>query len=310
MAVRLRLQPQAPPAPDGAQGPPRRQGRQPRRDDLGARAPRSSGLHHLDRRLSRSTCDRGWPAALDRRGRTGAQAPRASHGQAARRPRRPAARLGALRGQVLDARHDGHRPQPRPERRVGEGPRRPDRRRALRASTRTAASSPCTAASSSRCPARRFDETLREGEATRPARPPTHRCPSELLKQLVDEYKAIVKAAHRQGLPAGPDRAAPRRGRGRLPKSWNGPRAFAYRDRERIPHDLGTAVNVQAMVFGNRDDNSGTGVGFTRDPATGENKPYGDFLVNAQGEDVVAGIRNTEPTRRPQGAVPRASTRS
>ena len=64
--------------------------------------------------------------------------------------------------------------------------------------------------------------------------------------------------------------------------------------RERISHELGTAVNVQAMVFGNRDDNSGTGVGFTRNAATGENKPYGDFLVNAQGEDVVAGIRNTE----------------
>ncbi len=69
---------------------------------------------------------------------------------------------------------------------------------------------------------------------------------------------------------------------------------MAYRVRERISHDLGTAVNVQTMVFGNRDDNSGTGVGFTRDAATGENVPYGDFLVNAQGEDVVAGIRNTE----------------
>ncbi|MGC8470960.1 MAG: pyruvate, phosphate dikinase, partial [Acidimicrobiales bacterium] len=74
-----------------------------------------------------------------------------------------------------------------------------------------------------------------------------------------------------------------------------GPRAVAYRERERIPHTLGTAVNVQAMVFGNRDDRSGTGVGFTRDPATGEKGVYGDFLVNAQGEDVVAGIRNTEP---------------
>ena len=70
--------------------------------------------------------------------------------------------------------------------------------------------------------------------------------------------------------------------------------AIAYRVRERISHDLGTAVNVQTMVFGNRDDNSGTGVGFTRNAATGENKPYGDFLINAQGEDVVAGIRNTE----------------
>ena len=77
-------------------------------------------------------------------------------------------------------------------------------------------------------------------------------------------------------------------------KSWNGARAIAYRVRERIDHNLGTAVNVQAMVFGNRDDNSGTGVGFTRNAATGENRPYGDFLVNAQGEDVVAGIRNTE----------------
>jgi pyruvate,orthophosphate dikinase len=77
-------------------------------------------------------------------------------------------------------------------------------------------------------------------------------------------------------------------------RSWNGARAIAYRVREKINHDLGTAVNIQAMVFGNRDDNSGTGVGFTRNAATGESKPYGDFLVNAQGEDVVAGIRNTE----------------
>src|SRR4029078_904778 len=77
-------------------------------------------------------------------------------------------------------------------------------------------------------------------------------------------------------------------------RSWNGARAVAYRVRERIRHELGTAVNVRAMVFGNREDNSGRGVGFTRNAATGENKPYGDFLVNAQGEDVVAGIRNTE----------------
>ncbi len=78
-------------------------------------------------------------------------------------------------------------------------------------------------------------------------------------------------------------------------RSWNTPRAGAYRRKEGIPEDLGTAVNVQVMVFGNRDDRSGTGVGFTRDPATGAAGMYGDFLVNAQGEDVVAGIRNTEP---------------
>ena len=78
-------------------------------------------------------------------------------------------------------------------------------------------------------------------------------------------------------------------------RSWDSPRARAYRRRERISDDLGTAVNVQAMVFGNRDDRSGTGVAFTRDPSTGEAGAYGDFLVNAQGEDVVAGIRTTLP---------------
>ena len=72
-------------------------------------------------------------------------------------------------------------------------------------------------------------------------------------------------------------------------------RAAIYRKMEKIPDDLGTAVNVQTMVFGNKGDDSGTGVAFTRDPATGENRPYGDFLRNAQGEDVVAGIRVTEP---------------
>ena len=91
-------------------------------------------------------------------------------------------------------------------------------------------------------------------------------------------------------------------------RSWNGPRAIAYRVREKISHELGTAVNVQAMVFGNRDDNSGTGVGFTRNAATGEAHPYGDFLVNAQGEDVVAGIRNTEDLTALQKKFPEIHT--
>src|SRR5204862_2530282 len=77
--------------------------------------------------------------------------------------------------------------------------------------------------------------------------------------------------------------------------SWNGARAVAYRRQNKISDDLGTAVNVVAMVFGNMGDDSGTGVAFTRDPATGEKRPYGDYLPNAQGEDVVAGIRNTLP---------------
>jgi len=118
--------------------------------------------------------------------------------------------------------------------------------------------------------------------------------PAPLLADLVQEYKAIVQSVTGSPFPEEPlDQL-----RGAIEAvfaSWNGDRAVTYRVRERIPHDLGTAVNVQAMVFGNRDDNSGTGVGFTRDPATGAQGAYGDFLINAQGEDVVAGIRNTLP---------------
>ena len=77
--------------------------------------------------------------------------------------------------------------------------------------------------------------------------------------------------------------------------SWMGKRAVDYRRAEKLPDDWGTAVNVQTMVFGNMGDDSGTGVAFTRDPNTGENTLYGNFLANAQGEDVVAGIRNAEP---------------
>jgi pyruvate,orthophosphate dikinase len=116
---------------------------------------------------------------------------------------------------------------------------------------------------------------------------------ADTLRRLVQRFQDVVKRETGKPFPQEPAEQL----RGAVEavfRSWNGPRAKAYRVRERISHDLGTAVNVQTMVFGNRDDNSGTGVGFTRDPATGENKSYGDFLVNAQGEDVVAGIRNTE----------------
>ena len=117
--------------------------------------------------------------------------------------------------------------------------------------------------------------------------------PPESLKDLCAIYKRIVRKRTGRAFPQDPKRQL----RGAIEavfRSWDSPRARAYRDREKIPHDLGTAVNVQTMVFGNRDDASGTGVGFTRNAATGEDRPYGDFLVNAQGEDVVAGIRNTE----------------
>ncbi|MFP5488470.1 MAG: pyruvate, phosphate dikinase, partial [Acidimicrobiia bacterium] len=117
--------------------------------------------------------------------------------------------------------------------------------------------------------------------------------PAEELKKLCTTYLKVVKKATGEPFPQRP-RDQLRGAIEAVFKSWNGARAIAYRVREKISHELGTAVNVQTMVFGNRDDNSGTGVGFTRNAATGENKPYGDFLVNAQGEDVVAGIRNTE----------------
>ncbi len=117
---------------------------------------------------------------------------------------------------------------------------------------------------------------------------------AEDLQGLVDRFKAIVFAETGKDFPQDP--------REQLAfaveavfRSWNGERAKIYRKMEKIPDDLGTAVNVQTMVFGNKGDDSGTGVAFTRDPATGENKAYGDFLRNAQGEDVVAGIRVTEP---------------
>ena len=116
---------------------------------------------------------------------------------------------------------------------------------------------------------------------------------AKVLKDLCKQYQAVIKKATKKPFPQKP-REQLRGAVEAVFSSWNGARAIAYRVRERISHDLGTAVNVQTMVFGNRDDNSGTGVGFTRNAATGENRPYGDFLINAQGEDVVAGIRNTE----------------
>ena len=121
--------------------------------------------------------------------------------------------------------------------------------------------------------------------------------------------RATRPSSRRTGEPFPQDPMAQlRRHRGGVPLAGTSPRAVAYRERERIPDDLGTAVNVQAMVFGNRDDRSGTGVGFTRNPSTGASGAYGDFLVNAQGEDVVAGIRATLPLAAMADAFPMAYT--
>ncbi|QFQ29153.2 pyruvate, phosphate dikinase [Janibacter melonis] len=114
----------------------------------------------------------------------------------------------------------------------------------------------------------------------------------EQLRTLVKEYKAIVEDATGKPFPQTPRKQLDMAIEAVF-RSWNTERAMLYRRRERIPDDLGTAVNVQAMVFGNLGETSGTGVCFTRDPSSGHSGVYGDYLPNAQGEDVVAGIRNT-----------------
>ncbi len=117
---------------------------------------------------------------------------------------------------------------------------------------------------------------------------------AEQLREVVTEYKKIVKAETGAEFPSDPlDQL--RLAIQAVFGSWMGKRAVDYRRAEKLADDWGTAVNVQTMVFGNMGDDSGTGVAFTRDPNTGEKVLYGNFLANAQGEDVVAGIRNAEP---------------
>ena len=137
-----------------------------------------------------------------------------------------------------------------------------------------------------------FDEPLEHAKEQAKAKTDAD-LSAAVLKDLCQQFLAVIKRETGKPFPQKP-REQLRGAVEAVFKSWNGARAIAYRVREKISHDLGTAVNVQTMVFGNRDDNSGTGVGFTRNAATGANQPYGDFLINAQGEDVVAGIRNTE----------------
>lgn len=117
---------------------------------------------------------------------------------------------------------------------------------------------------------------------------------AEDLAELAEQYKAKVKKVLGRPFPDDPMKQL-WGGIGAVFASWNGKRAVAYRNIEGIPHEWGTAVNVQSMVFGNMGESSNTGVAFTRNPATGENVFYGEYLVNAQGEDVVAGIRTPSP---------------
>src|SRR5689334_83516 len=132
------------------------------------------------------------------------------------------------------------------------------------------------------------DAKRKAGVKTDPELKPEH------LRPLVAEFLRIYKEDTRTGFPSDPVEQL-REAIDAVFKSWNTDRAKTYRRMERIPDDLGTAVNVQMMVFGNMGATSGTGVAFTRDPITGAKHLYGDYLANAQGEDVVAGVRDTEP---------------
>ena len=116
------------------------------------------------------------------------------------------------------------------------------------------------------------------------------------LKEVICGYKALVKEEMGREFPQEPERQLMEAIQAVF-RSWNNDRAILYRKLNNISDKLGTAVNVQSMVFGNMGDTSGTGVAFTRNPANGENRLYGEFLVNAQGEDVVAGIRTPKPIK-------------
>ncbi len=125
------------------------------------------------------------------------------------------------------------------------------------------------------------------------------------LRDVVTRFKAVVKAKTHKAFPQDPHDQL-RMARNAVFRSWHNPRAKEYRRIYDIPDSIGTAVNVQAMVFGNSGDRSATGVGFTRNPATGAKEFYGEFLVNAQGEDVVAGIRTPRPIRELEEVMPKA----
>ena len=121
-----------------------------------------------------------------------------------------------------------------------------------------------------------------------------HQVSAEALKDVIEDYKKLVKREKGVDFPQDPKDQLLMAIEAVF-RSWGNPRAIVYRQLNKIPDDLGTAVNVQSMVYGNMGNTSGTGVAFTRNPSTGEKKLYGEYLINAQGEDVVAGIRTPQP---------------
>jgi len=150
----------------------------------------------------------------------------------------------------------------------------------------------------------RFEQALSDLKQRRGVRHDVELTADDLV-ELVETYKGIYEQETGRGFPQDAREQLNRAVRAVF-ESWDTPRAQVYRSAHGIPDDLGTAVNVVQMVFGNSGDGSGTGVAFTRDPATGERGLYGEFLANAQGEDVVAGIRTPEPLEAMKGRLPQA----
>jgi pyruvate,orthophosphate dikinase len=150
----------------------------------------------------------------------------------------------------------------------------------------------------------RFEEALEEAKQARGVKNDVDLDEGD-LHGLLSRFKAIIAEDTGRDFPQDPKEQL-RLGIQAVFGSWDNKRAIDYRRKNKIADDLGTAVNVQSMVFGNKGDDSGTGVAFTRNPANGDPAPYGDYLPNAQGEDVVAGIRNTLKLEEMAGVQPRA----
>jgi pyruvate,orthophosphate dikinase len=150
----------------------------------------------------------------------------------------------------------------------------------------------------------RFEEAIDHAKETKGVRNDVDLDAGD-LRELVEEFKGIISAETGREFPQDPTEQLTG-GLEAVFGSWDNKRAVDYRRKNKIDDSLGTAVNIQAMVFGNKGEDSGTGVAFTRNPANGESTPYGDYLVNAQGEDVVAGIRNTMPLEEMGDVQPRA----
>jgi len=149
---------------------------------------------------------------------------------------------------------------------------------------------------------RAFENVLEEKKKERGVHHDTE-LTAEDLQELVRAFKRLIQEETGAEFPEDPQEQL-RQARDAVFRSWNNERAITYRQIHNIPHDLGTAVNVQAMVFGNMGETSGSGVGFTRNPATGEKELFGEFLPNAQGEDVVAGIRTPLPLHKLREILP------